>query len=184
MYLKKDIHGKFSNMPLDWEVLSPFFSIHNIEPNWLYCNWDFGYYDANWTGTGLGGWTGCAGKVWWDEYCLWLLRQFVRLKGMRQTLSLTEASVATNQEQKYQAVLRGWLISQTTGSADILLKLLLLGIFWNFLIGPPGFWFFHQLCVSRSSFSFRPKLEVQILEFRHSMRKLFFLLLGEFGPLN
>ena len=63
MYLKKDIHGKFSNMPLDWEVLSPFFSIHNIEPNWLYCNWDFGYYDANWTGTGLGGWTGCAGKV-------------------------------------------------------------------------------------------------------------------------
>ena len=53
------IHGKYSsNMALDDEVLSKFFSLHNIEPNWLHCNFDFGYYDEQ-----LGGWTGCLGKV-------------------------------------------------------------------------------------------------------------------------
>ena len=56
--LEDYIYGKASNMPFDWEVLSKFFSIHNIEPNWLHCNWTFGYYDDE-----LGGWTGCVGKV-------------------------------------------------------------------------------------------------------------------------
>ena len=52
------IHGKASAMPFDWEVLSKFFSIHNIEPNWLHCNFIYGYYDEE-----LEGWTGCVGKV-------------------------------------------------------------------------------------------------------------------------
>ena len=41
-----------------WEVFSIFFSHHNIEPNWLDCNWSWGSYDED-----LGGWTGCMGKV-------------------------------------------------------------------------------------------------------------------------
>ena len=56
--LKDNIHGKSSNMPLDWEVLSKFFSTHNIDQNWLDCNYTYGHYDEE-----LGGWTGCMGKV-------------------------------------------------------------------------------------------------------------------------
>ena len=56
--LDQYIHGKYSKMSYDWEVLSKFFSIHNIEPNWLHCNYSGGHYDDE-----LGGWTGCAGKV-------------------------------------------------------------------------------------------------------------------------
>ena len=52
------IHGKSSYMPYDWEVFSKFFSLYNIEPNWLDCNYTYGYYDEE-----LGGWTGCVGKV-------------------------------------------------------------------------------------------------------------------------
>lgn len=52
------IHGKRSNMPMDWEVLSKFFSNYNIEPNWLDCNFITGDYDEE-----LGGWTGCIGQV-------------------------------------------------------------------------------------------------------------------------
>ena len=59
----KYIHGKASAMSYDWEVLSKFFLIHNIEPNWLDCNKTFGYYDEE-----LGGWTGCVGKVRESEY--------------------------------------------------------------------------------------------------------------------
>ena len=47
-----------SSMVLEWEVLSKFFSLHNIEPNWLDCNYTYGWYDEE-----LGGWTGCVGKV-------------------------------------------------------------------------------------------------------------------------
>ena len=43
---------------LVWEMFTKFFSIHNIEPNWLNCNSVAGHYDEN-----LGGWTGCMGKV-------------------------------------------------------------------------------------------------------------------------
>ena len=56
--LKQYIRGKYSNMIHNWEVLSKFFSFHNIEPNWLYCNKTYGWYDYE-----LGGWTGCMGKV-------------------------------------------------------------------------------------------------------------------------
>ena len=55
---KANIHGKYSVMALDWEILSKFFSTHNIEQNWLNCNFTYGYYDEE-----LGGWTGCVGKV-------------------------------------------------------------------------------------------------------------------------
>ena len=47
-----------SNMAYDWEILSKFFTIYNIEPNWLDCNYSSGWYDDE-----LGGWTGCMGKV-------------------------------------------------------------------------------------------------------------------------
>ena len=56
--LDNSIHGKHSNIIFDWELLSKFFSIHNIEPNWLDCEDSFGHYDDE-----LGGWTGCVGKV-------------------------------------------------------------------------------------------------------------------------
>ena len=53
------IHGKISsNMALDGEVLAKFFSIHNIEANWLHCNFSYGFYNEE-----LGEWTGCWGKV-------------------------------------------------------------------------------------------------------------------------
>ena len=56
--LKHYINGIFSRMPMDWEVLSKFFSNHNIEPKWLDCNYVTGHYDEK-----LGGWTGCMGQV-------------------------------------------------------------------------------------------------------------------------
>ena len=56
--LDDSITGTASAMAYDWEVLSKFFSTHNIEPNWLHCNWTYGHYDED-----LGGWTGCVGKV-------------------------------------------------------------------------------------------------------------------------
>ena len=52
------IHGQYSNMAYDSEVLSKFFSTHNIEQNWLDCDYTYGWYDEE-----LGGWTGCVGKV-------------------------------------------------------------------------------------------------------------------------
>ena len=52
------IHGVYSIMSQTWEVLSKFFIIHKIEPNWLNCNYTWGWYDEE-----LGGWTGCMGKV-------------------------------------------------------------------------------------------------------------------------
>ena len=55
---KNYIYGVYTVMAYDWEVLSKFFSTHNIEPNWLDCNSTWGYYDED-----LGGWTGCLGKV-------------------------------------------------------------------------------------------------------------------------
>ena len=45
-------------MVYDWEILSKFFSMYNIEPNWLDCNETFGHYDDE-----QGGWTGCMGQV-------------------------------------------------------------------------------------------------------------------------
>ena len=60
---KNYMYGHSPEMALNWEVLSMFFSIHNIEPNWLDCNYTYGWYDDE-----LGGWTGCMGKVWGTEY--------------------------------------------------------------------------------------------------------------------
>ena len=51
-------YGELSQMSQDWEVLSKFFSLYNIEPNWLDCNYNAGHYDEE-----LGAWTGCVGKV-------------------------------------------------------------------------------------------------------------------------
>ena len=52
------LYGEKSQLSQDWEVFSKFFAIYNIEPNWLNCNYSWGYYDEE-----LGGWTGCLGKV-------------------------------------------------------------------------------------------------------------------------
>ena len=52
------IQGKYSRMAYFWEILSKFFSIHNIDPIWLDCDYDWGWYDEE-----LGSWTGCMGKV-------------------------------------------------------------------------------------------------------------------------
>ena len=55
-----DKNGKFKKAQIsqDWEVLSKFFHIYNIEPNWLNCHFTWGWYDET-----TGGWTGCMGKV-------------------------------------------------------------------------------------------------------------------------
>ena len=52
------IYATYSYMTYYFEFLEKFFSIHNIEPNWLDCERSYGHYDDN-----LGGWTGCMGKV-------------------------------------------------------------------------------------------------------------------------
>ena len=55
---QSNIFGQVTRMSEDWEVLSKFISLHNIEPNWLDCNWSWGWYDEE-----QGAWTGCMGKV-------------------------------------------------------------------------------------------------------------------------
>ena len=52
------IEGQDSWTAHNWEILSVFFSRHNIQPNWLNCNFVGGYYDED-----LKAWTGCMGKV-------------------------------------------------------------------------------------------------------------------------
>ena len=52
------LYGEESSFSYDWEILSKFFSLHNIEPNWLDCGYSWGSYDEE-----QGGWTGCIGKV-------------------------------------------------------------------------------------------------------------------------
>ena len=52
------IFGQRSEMSHDWEILSSFFSIQNIEPHWLDCHLNPGLYDEE-----QGRWTGCFGKV-------------------------------------------------------------------------------------------------------------------------
>ena len=52
------LYGEKSALSYNWEVLFKFFSIQNIEPNWLNCDYTWGWYDED-----LGGWTGCMGKV-------------------------------------------------------------------------------------------------------------------------
>ena len=56
--LEDYIYGLYSNMPYNWEVLSKFFSLYNIEPNWPHCNFIAGHYNES-----LGAWTGCMGQV-------------------------------------------------------------------------------------------------------------------------
>ena len=58
-YPKKSfIFGEEPSMSHPWEVLSKFFSLHNVKPNWLHCGQRWGWYDKN-----QGAWTGCMGKV-------------------------------------------------------------------------------------------------------------------------
>ena len=55
---EKYIYGIRTFLSHNWEVFDKFFSMYNIEPNWLDCNYKAGHYDDE-----LGGWTGCVGKV-------------------------------------------------------------------------------------------------------------------------
>ena len=52
------LKGEYSEMVHLWEVLNKFFSLYNIEPIWLNCNFSWGWYDEE-----KGAWTGCIGKV-------------------------------------------------------------------------------------------------------------------------
>ena len=52
------LYGKRTYLSNNWEVLSKFFAIYNIEPNWLDCDYSWGWYDEE-----NGTWTGCMGKV-------------------------------------------------------------------------------------------------------------------------
>ena len=55
---KRTVKGELSAISRVWEVLNKFFSLYNIEPLWLNCNYSWGYYDEE-----QGAWTGCMGKV-------------------------------------------------------------------------------------------------------------------------
>ena len=55
---KQYIYGQTTDMSHDWEVLEKFFTLHNIEANWLDCKMSWGSFDKN-----TGAWTGCMGKV-------------------------------------------------------------------------------------------------------------------------
>ena len=55
---KQYVFGRTTDLSHDWEVLDKFFTLHNIEPNWLDCKMSWGGYSKD-----LGGWTGCMGKV-------------------------------------------------------------------------------------------------------------------------
>ena len=50
--------GEHTIISRNWEVLLLFFSVYNIEPIWLNCNFSWGWYDEE-----QGAWTGCMGKV-------------------------------------------------------------------------------------------------------------------------
>ena len=52
------LYGEMAALSYSWEVLLKFFSIHSIEPNWLNCDFTWGWFDEE-----QGGWTGCMGKV-------------------------------------------------------------------------------------------------------------------------
>ena len=54
----RDPNGENRSISQFWEVLTKFFSLHNIEPIWHNCNLVFGHYDKE-----QGAWTGCMGKV-------------------------------------------------------------------------------------------------------------------------
>ena len=54
----RGLQGEDGVISLDREVLDKFFSLYNIEPIWLNCNFSWGHYDKE-----QGGWTGCMGKV-------------------------------------------------------------------------------------------------------------------------
>ena len=51
-------YGERASVSHAWEIFKSFFSLHNIEPTWLNCDWSWGWYNPD-----LGGWTGCMGKV-------------------------------------------------------------------------------------------------------------------------
>ena len=55
---KRVLKGEQSEISRDWELLHKFFSLYNIEPIWLNCNFSWGWYDEE-----QGAWTGCMGKV-------------------------------------------------------------------------------------------------------------------------
>ena len=54
----RGLNGESPTISHNWVVLDKFFSLHNIEPIWLNCNYDWGHYDEE-----QGAWTGCMGKV-------------------------------------------------------------------------------------------------------------------------
>ena len=56
--LERSLKGVSSEISRNWEVLNKFFSVYNIEPIWLNCNYSWGWYDEE-----QGAWTGCMGKV-------------------------------------------------------------------------------------------------------------------------
>ena len=55
---KRLLKGEGSKISQNWEILNKFFSLYNIEPIWLNCNFSWGWYDEE-----QGAWTGCMGKV-------------------------------------------------------------------------------------------------------------------------
>ena len=55
---ERSLKGTGTMISQTWEVLYKFFSLYNIEPIWLNCNFSWGWYDEE-----QGAWTGCVGKV-------------------------------------------------------------------------------------------------------------------------
>ena len=57
-YPVKPVTGSNTYIPYDWEILSSFFSNHDIVPVWTNSHFNWGWYDEE-----SGKWTGAVGKV-------------------------------------------------------------------------------------------------------------------------
>ena len=54
----RPINGWSSSIPFEFEIIGEFLRQHNIIPNWIDCNYTYGWYDEE-----AGNWTGEIGKV-------------------------------------------------------------------------------------------------------------------------
>ena len=57
-YPVRPIKGWYSYIPKNWEIIKPFLDHYSLNPNWIDCNYTWGWLDEE-TGT----WTGAVGKV-------------------------------------------------------------------------------------------------------------------------
>ena len=52
------VKGWRSCIPMDWEIMKPFFDHYSLTPTWIDCHYTWGWLDEE-----TGSWTGAVGKV-------------------------------------------------------------------------------------------------------------------------